>query len=200
MFTKKDLEEKYNVSDNTVYKTLQVCGLDTRKQEYSQEEIDEFFAPARKMLDSGKKYKEVKEYFHLKRGSGQAGDVETEEEEFDSEGFAANQATDANDMMNFTVAQAVGEMVEGSIKEIAPLIPALVANSIGRELGPEGEIRAAFDKMRTQIKGNGNGKGSGATFLLQKMKMERHQLKSAAELPQLPESLPKNSTESSENL
>lgn len=199
MYAKKDLEEKFNVSDNTVYKTLQVCGLDTKKHEYSSEEIDEYFAPARKMLDSGKKYKEVKEYFRMKHGPAQgAVEAETEEEDFNSEGFAANQATDTSDMMNYAVAQAVGDMVEDSIEQIAPLIPAVVASALGRELAPGGKIRAGFDKMRTQIKSNGsNGKGSGAAFLLQQMRMGQNQLKPAAEHRQLPQASSEDSPENS---
>jgi hypothetical protein len=187
MYSKKDLEVKFNLSDNTVYKTLQVCGLNTGKQEYSSEEIEHLFVPARQMLDAGKKYKQVKEYFALKRGGQAVNDEPFEEQEFDASGFASNQTTDATDTVSNMVAQTVADMVERSVKDIAPFIPALVVQTINSELN-SGQIKAAFEQMRTQIK---ESKGSGAAFLLQKMQIaqaNQNQLIQASQEPlQLPE-------------
>lgn len=199
MLTKKDLESKFNLSANTVYKTLQCCGLDTSSKQYSDEEIDQHFVTARKMLDAGKTYNDVEEYFGTKNSSG-AGEVG--QEEFNVEGFAANQATDASDAVGIAVAQTMADMVESSVKQVAPYIPALVMQTINQELN-SGEIKQAFDDMRSQIKSNsnGNGNGSGAAFLLQKMRghPHPHQLTGTQEYKQLPEASPEDSTDLLEN-
>ena len=200
MLTKKDLESKFNLSANTVYKTLQCCSLDTSSKQYSDEEINEYFVAARKMLDAGKTYSDVEEYFGTKSSSG-AREVR-QDEEFNAEGFAANQATDATDAVGIAVAETMADMVESSVKQVAPYVPALVMSAINQELN-SGEIRQAFDHMRSQIKskGNGNGSSSGAAFLLQKMRgrQENPQLTGTQEYKQLPEASQEVSTESSEN-
>ena len=199
MLTKKDLESKFNLSANTVYKTLQCCGLDTSSKQYSDEEIEQHFVTARKMLDAGKTYNDVEEYFGTKNSSGTS---EVGQEEFNAEGFAANQATDASDAVGIAVAKTMADMVESSVKQVAPYIPALVMQTINQELN-SGEIKQAFDDMRSQIKSssNGNGNGSGAAFLLQKMRghPHPHQLTGTQEYKQLPEASPEDSTDLLEN-
>lgn len=71
MITKKDLEARFGITDNTVYKTIAASGLDTGKEEYTEEEIEAYFVPARALLGAGKKYKEVETWAKGKReGSG----------------------------------------------------------------------------------------------------------------------------------
>lgn len=67
MITKKELEARFSITDNTVYKTVQASGLDTSKEQYTEEEIEEYFVPARALLDSGKKYKDVETWANQKR-------------------------------------------------------------------------------------------------------------------------------------
>lgn len=187
MLTKKDLEEKFSMGANTVYRTLQVCPLGTRKKEYTEEEVKQYFVPARQMLDAGKTYEEVAAYFKMKNPEGaSAGAGDVENEEFNAEGFAANQATDASDAVGVAVAQTVADMVESGVKQVAPYIPALVMQTINQELN-SGEIKQAFDNMRSQIKSNSNGNGSGAAFLLQKMQGQKspNQLSGSKEQPLL---------------
>lgn len=57
--TKKDLEERFGISHNTVRDTLRACGLDTGRRDYTEEEIESYFAVARKLLDEGRSYEEV---------------------------------------------------------------------------------------------------------------------------------------------
>jgi hypothetical protein len=60
MISKKELEKRYDISFNTVRKTLEVCGLDTSRAEYTEEEINDMFDVARRMLTEDKKsYQEV---------------------------------------------------------------------------------------------------------------------------------------------
>ena len=65
MLTKKDLKRRFKIGQNTVYRTLQVCPLGTKKKLYTEAEIQQYFVPARQMLTAGKTYKEVEQYFAL---------------------------------------------------------------------------------------------------------------------------------------
>ena len=199
MYTKKDLETKFKLSDTTVYKTLQLCGLNTSKQKYSSEEIDNYFAPARAMLDEGKTQKQVKDHFDLKGGQEFREEYADCEEGFEPEEYASNQTIDATDTISNVVAETVSQMVEQSVKDIAPFIPALVIQTINSELSAE-EVMAAFEAMRSDIK---KRKGSGAAFLLRKMQIAQAKQKplmtGGKEHRQLPQSLPQNSTDSPEN-
>lgn len=62
-FTKKNLQDLYGLSPNTVYKTIQSCGLSTAIEEYSLEEIEAKFHTARQLIAAGRDYKQVKAYF-----------------------------------------------------------------------------------------------------------------------------------------
>ena len=192
--TKKDLEEKFGLSANTIYKTLQVCGLDTANKQYSQEEIEEYFAPARKMLDNGKTYRDVEEYFGTKTPEGAR---EVEPEEFDASGFAANEADDVADGMTMATAEAVSGMVQQSVKDVAPFIPALVTQAINQEMQEGGEIRKAFNDLNQQVR-SGKRMSSGAQFLMNKLRSgkKNNQLNGATEQPLL-EASAKNLEENS---
>ena len=78
MLTKKDLKRRFNIGQNTVYRTLQACPLSTKKKNYTESEIEQYFVPARQMLAAGKTYKEVEQFFALKP-SEQADFLEAEE-------------------------------------------------------------------------------------------------------------------------
>ncbi len=166
MLTKKDLEIKFNLGGNTVYRTLQVCPLDTKKKEYTEEEIEQYFAKARELLDAGKTYKEVEQFFGLNNPDGAE---EVEAEEFNAEGFAANEADDAADSVTMATAETLAGMVEKSVEEIAPYIPALVTQAINQQMQEGGKIREAFNQMNEQIL-RGKRMSSGAQFLMNKLK------------------------------
>lgn len=196
-YTKKDLQTKFNLSGNTVYTTLQLCGLNTGKQKYTQEEIDNFFTPARQMLDEGKTSKQVQEYFDLKNGQAFREECEQGSEEFDSQEYTSTQTVDASDTISSVVAETVSSMVEQSVKDIAPFIPALVIQTINTQLNSE-EIMDAFEQMRSEIK---KRKGGGAAFLLRKMQTTqarqvttRNLMNGTEEPKQLPQASPENSS------
>lgn len=200
MVTKKDLESKFDLSANTVYKTLQCCGLDTSNKQYSDEEIEQYFVPARKMLDAGKTYSDVESYFGTKSSQGTE---EVEQSEFNASGFAANEADDAVDGVTMATAQAFSGMVDQAVKEVAPFIPALVAQAINQEMQQGGEIRKAFDNFNEQVRG-GKRMSSGAQFLVQKLRQsKKNQLTGTAQEQHLleasAENLDENSNESSES-
>lgn len=200
MLTKKDLESKFDLSANTVYKTLQVCGLGTSNKQYSEEEIEQYFVPARRMLDAGKTYTDVEEYFGTKNSSGTG---VGEQDEFNADGFAANEADDAVDGVTMATAQAFSGMVEQAVKDVAPFIPALVAQAINQEMQQGGEIRKAFDNFNEQVR-EGKRMSQGAQFLVQKLRQsKKNQLTGTAkDMPLLEASVENsesNSTDSSES-
>lgn len=69
LLSKKDLEVRFGLSDTTVYRTLQACGLLTSKKTYTPEEIQDRFVPARRLFDAGHTTKQVQEYFCLKEAT-----------------------------------------------------------------------------------------------------------------------------------
>lgn len=202
MLTKKDLEEKFDMGANTVYRTLQVCPLGTKKKEYTESEVEQYFVPARQMLDAGKTYEEVAAYFKMKNPEG-AGADEVEQSEFNADGFAANEADDAVDGVTMATAQTFSGMVDQAVKDVAPFIPALVAQAINQEMQQGGEIRKAFDNLNEQVR-SGKRMSSGAQFLVQKLREgKKNQLTGTAPgqplLEASAENLESNSNGSSES-
>lgn len=194
MVTKKDLESKFDLSANTVYKTLQCCGLDTSSKQYSDEDIEQYFIPARKMLDAGKTYTDVESYFGTKSSQGTE---EVEQSEFNASGFAANEADDAVDGVTMATAQAFSGMVDQAVKDVAPFIPALVAQAINQEMQQGGEIRKAFDNFNEQVR-SGKRMSSGAQFLVQKLRQtKKNQLTGIAQEQHLLEASAENLDENS---
>ena len=160
MPTKKDLEQQFQISDNTVYKTLKACGLDTSKEDYSSDEIENYFKVAREMLSAGKKYKDVEQYFGL-------ADVEpTETNQSNHEG-QTNQGA-AADAVGMATAEMAVDMVQDAVKQIAPHIPQLVAHTLAEEMRSP-EMKTAFQEMRSEIREQRNNNNAGVDFLLKRM-------------------------------
>jgi len=192
MLTKKDLEQKFNLGSNTVYRTLQSCPLGTKKKEYTEEEIEEYFVPARTMLDSGKTYQEVAEYFQNQTGETTE---EAEEDDFNAQGFTDNQASDAADAATTATAETVVNLIDQSIDEVAPYVPALVVQALNKEFASGGRIREAFDQMNSQLqKKKGKKTSSGAQMLKDKLQERQNQLPGTQK-----QNLLESSQENSEN-
>ena len=158
MPTKKDLEQQFGISDNTVYKTLKACGLDTSKEEYTEEEIENYFKLAREMLDAGKKYKDVEQYFGLS-------DVEPEEAEQQHNQTSQGSAADA---VGMATAEMAVDMVQDAVRQVAPHIPQLVAHTLAEEMRSS-EMKASFNEMRSEMKQQRSSNNAGVDFLLKKM-------------------------------
>lgn len=72
MITKKQLQERFQISDVTVTQTLRACGFDTKSTEYDDDEIEFIFAPARKLLEHSdpqvkKTYDQIKPWAEERR-------------------------------------------------------------------------------------------------------------------------------------
>ena len=161
MPTKKDLEQQFQISDNTVYKTLKACGLDTSKEDYSDEEIENYFQVAREMLSAGKRYKDVEQYFGL-------ADVEPTETNQSSHEGQTSQGS-AADAVGIATAEMAVDLVQDAVKKITPHIPQLVAHTLAQEMQSL-DMKSAFEDMRSQMKQeNSSDNNAGVDFLLKRM-------------------------------
>ena len=143
MLTKKDLQERYQLSDETVYKTLKACGLGTKKTQYTEEEVEKYFEPARKLVNDGKTYKEVEEYFntlpHPQRE--ERGDKEVE----------VSVPDDVVSVIGDEIYDTVEEMVHVGVQKAIPYIPQMFLEGLRQEAG-KGAIKKAFAPFRKQFR------------------------------------------------
>lgn len=65
LFSKRDLQEKYQKADTTIYRWIKACGLSTKNVYYTEEEVTTTLDTARTLFSSGYTVKEVREYFNL---------------------------------------------------------------------------------------------------------------------------------------
>ena len=184
MPNKKDLEQQFGISDNTVYKTLKACGLDTSKEDYSEEEIQNNFQVAREMSGSGKRYKDVEQHFGINNGG------EAEEREQPQQSASKSSAADA---VGVAAAEMAVDMVADAVKKISPHIPHLIAHTLAEEMRSP-EMKTAFDNMRSEMKQQKEStNNAGVDFLLKKMNNNNSgtkQLGGTPDLAQLPEASP----------
>ncbi len=160
MPNKKDLEQQFGISDNTVYKTLKACGLDTSKEDYSEEEISNYFKVAREMISNGKRYKDLEQHFGVCNGS------EAEEHQQPQQSSPFSSAADA---VGMAAAELAVDMVQDAVKKISPHIPALIAHTLVEEMRSS-EMKKGFDSIRSEMKQQKpSANNAGVDFLLQRM-------------------------------
>ena len=185
MPNKKDLERLFGISDNTVYKTLKACGLDTAREDYADEEIENFFRVAREMIASGKKYKDVERHF----GVGHSDSPGAEREHSASHPSAA-------DAVGVATAELAVDLVQDAVKKISPHIPDLIAHSLVQEMRSP-EMKSAFEDMRNQMREQASSSSNaGVDFLLHKMNGTRQLTGEGLNQEQLPSALPTESESS----
>ncbi|MDJ0633711.1 MAG: hypothetical protein QNJ34_11040 [Xenococcaceae cyanobacterium MO_188.B29] len=160
MPNKKDLEQQFGISDNTVYKTLKACGLETSKEDYSDEEIENHFKVAREMISNGKRYKDVEQHFGINNNDAQAEQAEQQQEQSASNPSAA-------DAVGVATAEMAVDMVTDAVKQVAPHIPNLIAHTLAQEMRSD-EMKSAFNNMRAEVREKSTS-NAGVDFLLQKM-------------------------------
>ena len=163
MPNKKDLEQQFGISDNTVYKTLKACGLDTSKEDYSDEEIEHHFQVARDLLDNGKRYKDVEAHFGL-NDSDETGDTEVNQE---AQNHQSTTPTSAADVVGVAAAEMAVDLVQDAVKKISPHIPNLIAHTLAEEMRSL-LMRTAFENLRSEVREK-SPNNAGVDFLLQKM-------------------------------
>lgn len=140
MLTKKDLEAQFELSDNTVYKTLKACGLDTARQEYTEEEINDLFKPARRMIDEGQTLQQVTAWAKKKK------------REEGAEGVSSASHVDLNSAIRDEVEDYTRQTVKEAVKDMIDALPAMMMEALEEE-ARSGNIRAAFQKTRREFTG-----------------------------------------------
>ncbi len=168
--TKSQLQEILGIgSRNTMRDTFKSCGLPTKKENYTADQIWNNFIPARQFIEAGKTYKEVAEHFGIKDSGG-----EEESNQTNSEEAGAETSGDAGltDNLGLGVAEGVVKSVEESVEQILPFVPQLVVHTLKQKLNSQ-EMRTAInEEMSKQLNSERekNSRSSGTAFLLQKMK------------------------------
>lgn len=174
-------------SRNTVRDTLRACGLDSKKERYTSDEIFNNFIPAREMIEAGKRYGEIAEHFGIK-------DCKGTQVEADEENEVNGDEVGLTDTVGVAVAESAYDVVQSSVKQVSAYVPQIVVHSLKQELNSQQMRQAIREEMRSQL--NSEGGGSGAAFLLQKMK-PTNQLEGTKELPLLEETSADNSESNS---
>ena len=166
--TKSQLQEILEIgSRNTMRDTLKSCGLETKKERYTADEIWNNFIPARQFIEGGKSYKDVAEHFGIKDSGGK----ETKSTQSERAEAEVNGDAGLTDNLGLGVAEGVVKSVEESVEQILPFVPQLVVHTLKQKLNSQ-EMRTAInEEMSKQLTSERNkSSGSGTAFLLQKMK------------------------------
>lgn len=143
MYTKKMLEERFKISDNTVTKTLEACGLSTSQREYTEEEVENYFAVARQMLKNQKMtYKEITKLFEDRNASPNR---RQEQEVSPQSGQAAG--GEFLQVFHEETAKSLETMAEAVVSDLVKQMPKMIERSLGLA-AHRGDIRKAFEENR----------------------------------------------------
>lgn len=194
--SKSQLQELLEISSkNTLRDSLKSCGLETKKERYTADEIWHHFIPARQMIESGKTYKEVAEHFGLKDSGGSDVDFA------DTDGVEADDGNDVGltDGLEVGIAEGVVRSVEDSIEQVLPYVPQLVVHTLKQKLNSQQMKTAISQEMNKQLESDRQKTGGGKAFLLKKMRQQnQNQLTGTTSQEQnLLEASVENSNESS---
>lgn len=145
MITKKELANRFNISLNTVRKTLEACGLDTSKAEYTEEEIRDRFEVARTMLtEEQKNYAEVAAHFGVAMSDDSNAPQEREKQvKYQADVHAADplQAAIRNNVQGY-----VQEVTDEAMQDVVAHLPQMIYES-AQKVVKSGAIDDAFQKM-----------------------------------------------------
>lgn len=151
MITKKELEERYKLSLNTVRKTLEACGLDTSLEDYTEEDIQNRFEVARRMItEEQKSYREVAVHF------GVEGREDSENNPMppppNGTGNGHKGVIDDNpleDAIRSNVESYIQEVTDDAVHEVIEHLPQMIYES-ARKAVQNGAIGDAFQRMLEQ--------------------------------------------------
>lgn len=200
-YTKKDLEQKFEISDNTVYNSLKACGLNTGKKKYSESEHDRF-AHCRQMYDEGKSTEEIEAYFRQldQQNSEQQplSQSQTDQSPTPKPNFSpttTQKAQSTTKDFDSLVALTVHTFVDQGVQKVLPHIPDMVVHSISQHLNPE-QIMEALGEIfqQTEVEDEGN---DFLQTIIEIQPLQPQQIQGGREQPQLPQSsLPESFTDS----
>jgi len=153
-YSKKELEEMFSISKNTVYDTLKACGLDTGKTRYTEEEIQTRFAPARTLLESGQAtYATLKDHFSMRSAQATPDPAETPQtpppprEARNDSPVESGQFLEA---IHEEIEQSFEVMVEAAVFDVIQRLPE-IAMRAANSARHRGELRRVFDKARQEF-------------------------------------------------
>jgi hypothetical protein len=145
MITNKEIANRFNISLNTVRKTLEACGLDTSKAEYTEEEIRDRFEVARKMLtEEQKNYAEVAAHFGVAMSDDSNAPQEREQRvKYQADVHAADplQAAIRNNVQSY-----VQEVTDEAMQDVVAHLPQMIYES-AQKVVKSGAIDDVFQKM-----------------------------------------------------
>lgn len=144
-YTKKDLQNHFSISDETVTKTLKACGLDTSTRHYSDDDIDRYFAPARALLEQ----EDPKKRLTYDQVAVWAKDLRAE---MSKRHTKAVTNSDTEFMENFEdeLADIADGIVDRIVERSLPQIPEMFGRALNRRL-KDGSVRAAFHVWEQKV-------------------------------------------------
>jgi hypothetical protein len=136
-YTKKQLEEKFNLAKSTLHERLRDCGLDTKKREYTDEEIDTIFSVADDMIKAGRSREDIRRHFGVQ---------ETDARQENTQHPPTSAPPGGNIFMD-AMAQATKAYIETEaregVRQMLPLIPSIIEREF-IALIQSGEFHQAF--------------------------------------------------------
>jgi flagellar biosynthesis/type III secretory pathway protein FliH len=149
MITKKQIAEQFNITINTVRKTLEACGLDTSQSEYSEDDIREKFEVARTMLtEEQKNYAEVAAHFGVAMGD-EVGTPESNQEFKYASVASAPTADPLQAAIHSNVQTYVQEITDHAVEDVVAELPQMIFESV-RKVVRSGAVDAVFQTMLEQ--------------------------------------------------
>jgi hypothetical protein len=143
MPTKKELANQFNLSLNTVRKTLEACGLDTAKSEYTDDEIRDRFELARKMLSEEQKgYAEVAAHF----GVTVTEDESKDDREYKIPEVNINAPDPIHGAIRENVRNYVQEVTDEAVQDVVAQLPQMIYES-AQKVVKSGAIDDVFKQM-----------------------------------------------------
>ncbi len=138
-YTKKDLRDKYHLSNSTLHEHLKDCGLNTKDPVFTDEQIHSIFDVAEQMRKEGYSSKQIRQHF------GVGNPQETPPPSASSE---RNVFTDA-------VAQTVKGFMQAeareAVRKVLPLIPLIVEQEF-IALIQSGEFHESFIDYEEKVR------------------------------------------------
>ena len=156
MLSKKDLQERFGISLNTVRKTLEACGLDTARCEYTEEEINERFDVARQMLtEQQKSYAEVADHFGATLLNLEKMDI-PDNNAPPERGTPFSSSASLDDPLaarvEENVTQYVQDVVDQAMADAITHLPSIIYGA-AQKLARSGAIDDAFQQMAARRRG-----------------------------------------------
>ena len=158
-YNKAELAKDFGCSSRTIHNIAKACGLNTKRSQYTQEEVDKYLRPARTLLKKGKTYKEIGKMFNARDAKK---NVTPYTRVVKSETDAKTPRTPIEDMINLPknegfldenqlgIALYVQTVVQKHVRNIIPYLPLMTKAALENEY-EQGNIEVAYEQMCEQF-------------------------------------------------